>query len=148
MANKYITINEGTGGLNKRFKAVQMTPNIRFSRSIETTVGGDYDVSYGNAYEACGFVLRVPWYSADSNYGTYKDLIQMLRRNDPGATPSPMFTFTDHYGTAHTGARFGMDGVTVEPLTTMIDTNGPESSYMIQVNILLAPGDKIVPTPT
>jgi hypothetical protein len=145
MSNKYCTINEGAGGLNKRFKALEMRPEVRPTKTIETTVGGGYDVSHGGVYESYRLTLRVPWHSADANYGTYKDLLQIARRNNPNGTPGTKFTFIDHYGNTHTNAMFGPDSLSPEPLTMMIDTNGNESSYIIQVTILLAPGDTVVP---
>lgn len=146
MANSYITITE-SGGLSKRFKAIQMQPNIKLSKTIEETVGGGYDISYGQNYESYSYLLRIPYAVSDTNYGTYKEFLQMTRRNNPSGTPPPTFTLTDHYGTTHTTATFGMPNVAIEPLTVIIDGSTPAASYLVKATILLYPGDKIVPYP-
>lgn len=143
MAYNYIVIDEGESGLKKRFKAIQMRPKVRQAKSIKETVGGDYDIAYGEVFESYSFVFRVPYISDDSNYGSYHDLLTLLRRNNPNATPGTSFTFTDHYGVDHTDARFSADAVEVEPLTTIIDGPSNSASYMLPVTILLAPGDTI-----
>ena len=143
MANKYIIINEGESGLNKRFKVIQMRPRVRVAKSIKETVGGEYDASYGQIYESYFFMLRVPYTSDDDNYGSYNDILTMLRRNDPNGTPGTTFTFTDHYGTQYTNARFSADSAEIEPLTTILDGSSNAASYLIPVTILLAPGDGI-----
>jgi hypothetical protein len=142
MANKYITIDEGEDGLDRNFKAIRMIPRIKPSKNIRETVGGDYDVSYGQVYESFVFTLRVP-YEGDGEYGSYHELLTMIRRNNPNGTPGTTFTFTDHYGVVHTGARFSADTVDVEPLTTIIDGSSNAASYLVPVTILLAPGDTI-----
>jgi hypothetical protein len=142
MAYKYITINEGTGGLDKDFKAIRMTPRVKPSKSIRETVGGAYDVSHGQVYESYVFTLRVP-FESDGEYGSYYELMTMIRRNNPNGTPGTTFTFTDHYGTVHNGAQFSADSIDVEPLTTVIDGSSNAASYLVPVTILLAPGDTI-----
>ena len=152
MANRYVIIDEGANGLTKRFKSIQMSPKVTVSKQVDRTIGGDLDVTYGGVYEAFRYVLRVPWYSADTQYGTYAELVQMFRRNNPAADaltePLTTFTFTDHYGNTHNNAFFGNETLEIEPLTTVLDTQGNESSYIIQVEILLAKDDKVVPSPS
>jgi hypothetical protein len=142
MAYKYINIDEGTGGLNKNFKAIRMTPRIRPNKSIRETVGGEYDVAYGEIYESYVFTLRVP-FEPDGDYGSYHELLTMVRRNNPNATPGTTFTFTDHYGVVHSSARFSADSIDIEPLTTILDGSSNAASYLVPVTILLAPGDTI-----
>ena len=142
MANNYITIDEGTGGVNKQFKVIQMTPKLKPSKTIKETLGGEYDASFGQVYESYTYVIRVP-YIGDTTWGSYGDLLNIIRRNNPSGTPSTTFTLTDHYGTEHTNCMMSADSVDIEPLTTIIDGTSNSASYIVPITILLDPDDTI-----
>lgn len=135
MANDYVTIAEGTGGMTKRFKAVEMAPRVSVTRNIRETVEGSADIAYGGSHKYVGYIFRVPYTVTDTSYGTYSDICTMIGRNNPNGSPPTRFTFTDHYGATHTSSFFTSETGNIQPLSVIIDTEN--AWYMVQAEIYL-----------
>lgn len=132
MANDYITLSNSNASLTKRFKATALKTPWRRTDQVTIALDGTPDKAAGIILYPRQYVLRVPYVSADSNYGTLADLKTLFELNDPNATPSDVITLTDHFGVS-------IDVIFVgeadpQPVSTIIDGNS--AFYMVPISLM------------
>lgn len=129
MANDYITLENSTGSVVKRFKAIGLsTPWVRTDQ-VKTLLDGSPDKASGAILYPRQYNLRVPYQVVDSNYGTLADLKTLFELNNPNGTPNDVITLTDHLG--NTVDVFFMGQADPQPVSTIID--GAQAFYMVPI---------------
>lgn len=103
MANSYFTLTNSDLSLSKKFGVIQSgyEPMLEKMQSIQTTLNGGLDVSYGGIYETHSYTIRIRETETRFGYGSKADLETFYRLNNPNLVPSPVITLTDHFGVSH-----------------------------------------------
>jgi hypothetical protein len=110
----------------KKFAVVMQNyaPGLSKGGTERETIGGVIDVSEGNVFWQWRGIIFVKYDVEDAEqtagYGTYADLEDYFKLNNPHGSPSNVITLIDHYGVAHTGYIRTKEHVPT-PLTQMID---------------------------
>jgi hypothetical protein len=130
----YIVLADSNGelcGLSLRFKATQVRNTRTRTDDVKTTLSGSLDKSAGPILKSWRYLLRVPFQTDDSDYGTMDNLITLFELNDPNGTPSDIITLTDHYGNDFNVIFVG----TLDPenATTILD--GYNSHYIVGIEL-------------
>lgn len=98
----YIILTNSTGGpASKTFYRVMLEGygvTDRKSQSMRVTAGGDWDITEGAVKEIHQYIIRIRETEPTTGYGALADLRTLYALNNPGASPSNILQFTDHYG--------------------------------------------------
>ena len=135
--NSYITLTTSTNSLSKKFAVVQSgyEPTKEKSQTIQTTLSGDLDVSFGAIQEIHNYIIRVRHTENREGYGSKADLDTFFALNNPAASPSPKITLVDHYGVSHTVYMIG----THAPIPLSVSIEGTDAYFNVKCSFRFIP---------
>lgn len=101
--NSYFTLTTSDALFSKKFSVIQSGYEALKEKmqSVQTTINGGLDISFGGIYEIHNYVVRVRHSEPRSGFGTKADLETFYELNNPNAVPTPVIKLTDHYGAEH-----------------------------------------------
>jgi len=128
--NSYFTLATSDGQLSRKFMVIQSgyEPVKEKMQTINTTINGGLDVSFGAIYETHSYIVRVRHTESREGYGSKADLETFYSLNNPNATPGPLLKLTDHYGVNHDVYMIGQNA----PVPLSVSIEGSEAYFNVR----------------
>jgi hypothetical protein len=133
VTRNYITLANSLNASPLRYEAIQFSPPLIRTDTIELTLGGKTDKQNGPIIKQRKYTLRVPidTPSKGANYGTYSDLRTLFLLSNAMLSPSDVIILVDHF--CATGSVYFIGDAVPEPLTTILE--GENAWYMVNITL-------------
>jgi len=99
--------------------------------SVDPTVEGGEDITFGGIHETHAYTIRVRHTESRSGYGNLALLEYLFKLNNPNGVPSSVLTMVDHFGTSHSVVLVG----SFSDSLLGVDITGSEAWSLVNLTI-------------